>query len=88
MIQNKFPILKAIRQKNSQALKEALKKVLNSEKISELEFKKVWLENLEKNPEIFSKGWYEPPPDGIIVLFGDEQNIDRVSPKSIRPEEF
>lgn len=87
-ISEKFSILKSLRQKNAQALKDTLQQALKSEKISELKFKNIWLENLEQNPEIYSKGWYDPPPDGITVLFAGEQNLSRVSPKSIRPEEF
>ncbi len=85
---NKFQVLKRIRKNTVDSLLTTLEKAINMGKISELEFKNIWLENLEKNPEIFSKGWYDPPPDGVIVLFGDEKNVDRVSPKSIRPEQF
>jgi hypothetical protein len=41
---------------------------------------------MQKNKHIFPDGWYTPPPHGIIALFADDTNIDRVNFQSVRPE--
>lgn len=82
-------IIKKTRKFASDTLLKTLEDVLRSgEQISELGFKKKWLENLRANAQIFPEGWYMPPPDGITVLFGDEDNPDRINFDSLRQEKY
>ncbi len=86
---NKLDIIKQTRSISSNTLLETLKKLLQSDKkISEAYFRDQWLESLRRHPEIFSDGWYNPPPNGISVLFGTEDNTRRTSFKSLRPQEY
>lgn len=50
--------------------------------ISEKVFQNKWYENLRKNTNIIADGWYNPPPKGMAVLFGQ-----RVSFNSLRKKE-
>jgi hypothetical protein len=58
-----------------------------SHKVSEVNFKNQWLKELERS---YFKGfigcWYDPPPGGIAVLFGDENNYERVNYPSLRSD--
>jgi hypothetical protein len=72
----------------SQSLLKALTQLLQSgEQISEVSLRDKWLEEMRKNTDIFSDGWYNPPPYGISVLFGTDDNFDRVSLSTLRPSE-
>lgn len=57
--------------------------------ISEVQFRDWWLDELNKSKEIvLGGGWYDPPPYGIGVLFGDEKHFERVSYSTLRPEYY
>lgn len=44
--------------------------------ISEIDFKNEWYHNLEKQNDIIADGWYNSPPKGMSVLFGDRVSFD------------
>ncbi len=85
----KFDVLKKTRQLTADALALTLKELMGgSEPISETAFANKWYKHLKANPNIFPEGWYMPPPHGIEVLFGTQEQVARVSPKSARVKEF
>lgn len=86
---DKLEICKRTRQIASNTLFASLQKALSSSKpFSEAEFARVWLENLRMHQDIFSDGWYIPPPHGIGVLFGEVDRDSRQNYKSLRPQEM
>ena len=85
----KLGICKQTRTVAIKALEITLSQVLKTKKqISEVGFRDLWLKELRKNFAVFADGWYIPPPHGISVLFGTDENIQRVNTTSIRPPEF
>lgn len=56
--------------------------------ISEAQLRDDWLAEMRKNTKLYPDGWYDPPPSGIGVLFGTEENYSRMNYKSLRPEEM
>jgi len=56
--------------------------------ISEANLRDVWLVEMRKSSIIFPDGWYFPPPNGIGVLFGTEEDYGRMNYQSLRPEEI
>lgn len=66
---------------------QAMSKILQMDKLSEIEFCQQTAEQLYKSPN-WARGWYDPPPKGIAALFGPEDNISRVAYDSLRKEEF
>ncbi len=86
---DKLQICKDTRKIASESLTRVLKEaLLSQEKISEADFANKWLGQLRKNKEIFSEGWYTPPPHGMGVLFATETNFDRISFKSLRDKKY
>lgn len=85
----KLEICKSTREIAADALYQILTKVLKTnKKVSEIDLQNLWLKEMQKNKTIFPNGWYDPPPYGIAVLFGNDKKIDRVNYKTIRPKEF
>lgn len=80
-------ICKQTRKIATNALAQTLKKALKNNRISEKQFRDLWLEELRKSPKLFPSGWYVPPPNGLIVLFASTKNPKRVLYPSMRPEE-
>lgn len=67
-----------------------LQDVLNySRKVSEQQFKTRWLKELNRS---YTKGfiscWYDPPPEGIAVLFSTEENHNRINYSTLRPKDY
>lgn len=61
--------------------------VYSPHKVSESKFRNTWLKELERSyPKGYIDCWYDPPPDGIAALFGDEKNFERVNYPNLRPE--
>ena len=86
---NKLTICKDTRQIGAKALASALTQLLNQNNpISEVLLRDVWLMELRKYQSVFPDGWYEPPPHGIGVLLGTDEDIERVSPKSLRIHDY
>lgn len=85
---DKLKICKQTRKIAADSLYTVLKKLLYSNKpISEVMLRNAWLKEMQKNKNIFPEGWYQPPPYGIIILFADDQKIERINYKSARPED-
>lgn len=51
---------------------------------SEVQFRDLWISQLQKNKNIFSEGWYQPPPYGIGMLIGDTTKKSRTNYPSLR----
>ncbi len=84
---DKLEICKKTREIAATSLYKTLEKVLNTrKKISESEFRDLWLSELRKQKSIFLDGWYISPPHGIGVLFATDKNPQRISHKSLRPK--
>ena len=66
-------------------LKELLQ---NDSHISEMNLCDAWKNNLRIYKNMFPDGWYIPPPHGFAVLFSDEQHLERINFKSLRPEMY
>lgn len=64
------------RQKAFTSFYNTLDKLYGRKDITEKEFKSKWQENLEKETNILADGWYNPPPNGMAVLFGDRVSFD------------
>jgi len=85
---DKLEICKQTRKFAAQSLYIVLKKLLKSQKpISEVILRDIWLSEMRKNKNIFPDGWYTPPPHGMIILFGDDKNIQRFDYRNARQEE-
>lgn len=86
---DKLNICKKTRKIASNTLLITLKKLLSSNKpISEVLLRDTWLKELRKHKEIFPDGWYNPPPHGICVVFGNEDAFERINLESMRWEKF
>lgn len=85
-ITNKLKICKQTRKIAADSLYVALKELLETKKeISEVILRNSWLSEMRKYENIFSDGWYIPPPHGIGVLFGSIDRKSRQNYKSLRP---
>lgn len=56
--------------------------------VTEVTFRDAWLDRLRATEQLTSNGWYEPPPLGMAVLFGHDEDPRRVSFKSLRLPEY
>lgn len=55
--------------------------------ITERQIKDAWLAQLQKDETIHASGWYNPPPDGILLAFGSpDDGYERIAQPSFRPE--
>jgi hypothetical protein len=54
--------------------------------VTERRFRDDWLGRLAERPEITANGWYDPPPDGVAVLFATEDEPARTQFSSLRPK--
>src|SRR6266498_842465 len=85
---NKLEICKKTRKFAARSLYTVLKKLLESQKpISEVTLRDAWLAEMRKNKNIFSEGWYSPPPYGMAVIIGGNGKDSRRNYKSLRPAE-
>lgn len=67
---------------------EILKKSLvGIDNLSEYEVREKILLEMQKYPELFSGGWYNPPPSGIVVLFGDKP-YNRLQYDTLRKKDY
>lgn len=87
-IENKLESCRLARSIATKSLYTALSNLLNSEEpISEAKLRDAWLQEMIKEDAIFPEGWYWPPPHGIGVLFGTE-NDSRLDYDSLRPDQI
>lgn len=56
--------------------------------VTELEFRDLWLKNIAAGGTVIADGWYNPPPRGAAVLFGEKNNPGRISFSSLREKKF
>ncbi len=78
-----------VRQFASQTCLYTFQKVLKlPSKVSEVKFRNIWLKEMYKSMDIIGDGWYDPPPNGIAVLFGSENDYKRVNYLNLRPKEY
>jgi hypothetical protein len=59
-----------------------------SDHVSELEFSQAWLKRLREDESLFPEGWYQPPPSGAVVLFGQPPMFERLQFSSLRAQEY
>lgn len=64
------------RQKAFNSLCITLEKLYDKQSISEKDFKNEWYNNLTKENNIIADGWYNPPPNGMAILFGNRVSFD------------
>ncbi|NTU73206.1 hypothetical protein HGB07_03485, partial [Candidatus Roizmanbacteria bacterium] len=60
----------------------------SSHPVSETQFRDGWLKELRKNKDIYTDGWYIPPPHGMILIFDTDDNGSRVGASSFRPPDL
>ena len=86
---NQLEACKKTRKVAIDALYKTLKFTLESkELVSEALFRDKWLENLRKSKNIYSDGWYIPPPSGMAVLFGPPIKGGRTYYEHLRVEKM
>ena len=72
-IERKIIICKSTRSHALRCLKRVLEQALHSTKpVVEAEFRDQLLHELRTSAKIYPDGWYEPPPQGVAVLFGTD----------------
>jgi len=83
---DKLKVCKRTREIAAKAFLISFKKLINHKsKISEVNLRNNWLNELRKNKNIFPDCWYAPPPHGIAVLFSSESSYERTNYQSLRP---
>lgn len=71
----KIEICKQIRELTSKALFDVLEPIIKENQApSEAEIRDLWLAQLRKNNAIFEDGWYSPPPHGVGLLIGSDND--------------
>jgi len=86
---DKLEICKRTRKFAADSLYTVLKELLSSnEPISEVMLRDTWLSEMRKNKNIFPDGWYIPPPHGMGVVFGTENDPERTNFPSLRQKDF
>jgi hypothetical protein len=87
----RIKICKRTREYSQKSFFNILQKILdNNLNPSETEIRDMWIFELRKNDAVLKDGWYLPPPHGIGILIGtdnDGQN-SRLNYKSLRPQEI
>jgi len=87
----KIEICKRTREYAQKSLLKVLQEILdNNLKPSEAEIRDMWIFELRKNNAIFKDGWYSPPPHGIGILIGTDEDGERsrLNYKSLRSKEI
>jgi hypothetical protein len=70
-------------------LAQAANNILQSNNnISEQQFAALLKAQFKNNNNLHSKGWYEPPPDGISALFSSSDNFNRLQYDTLRKQQF
>lgn len=75
-IDNDSLIFNITRKKAFDSLNNTLIELYGKDNISEKYFKDVWQKNLNKEKDIIADGWYNPPPKGMSILFGNRVSFD------------
>ena len=75
-LKNELLPFNMVRQKAFNSLCITLEKLYGKQSISEKDFKNEWYNNLTKENNIIADGWYNPPPKGMAILFGNRVSFD------------
>ncbi|MFA5750888.1 MAG: hypothetical protein WCX79_01830 [Candidatus Paceibacterota bacterium] len=67
--------------------KETLNELEGKKGVSEILFRDLWLEKARSTSALTKNGWYTPPPDGIAILFGSDEDVERINFDSLRKKE-
>ncbi len=79
-------IVKQSKLQTGQSLAQALK-TLGEKPFSEQALSRVFKSEIAADSAFYEDGWYDPPPGGVISLFGKpEDNYTRICEPSFRPE--
>jgi hypothetical protein len=71
-----------------ETFRATLAELLGQNGVTELRFRDEWLARLREQPQLTLSGWYEPPPQGIAVLFGHDDSEVPFSFASLRPSAY
>lgn len=75
-----------LKEQSGSALANALEG-LRGTRFSEKDLAAAWLSKLRETGLFYEEGWYAPPPDGVIALFGKARDgFKRINEPSFRPE--
>jgi hypothetical protein len=77
--------LHRMRQRTSTMLEATLR--VAPQRVTEAELRDAWAERLYSAPGLAARGWYAPPPEGIIVISDVAPSYERMSQASFRPPE-
>lgn len=72
----KEKIFNSARQKAFESFDMTLNSLYGRKNISEKMFKDEWQKNLKQETSLIADGWYNPPPKGMAVLFGNRVSFD------------
>jgi len=67
-----------------ETFKETLNELKGKEDITEIIFRDHWLEKIKNIPNLTINGWYNPPPQGVSILFALDNDIKRINFDSLR----
>lgn len=84
-MEDRINICAAIRAKMSNGVAELL---MQPKDFSEIEFRDTLREKIEADKSLWPRGWYEPPPVGIAILFSNSDDYRRLQFDTLRKEEF
>lgn len=73
---NNSIIFNTARKKAFNSLNNTLVQLYGKNNVSEKDFKELWQKNLIKEKDIIADGWYNPPPKGMSILFGNRVSFD------------
>ena len=85
---NKELIFNNCRQKAFLSFEKTLDSLYGKDNITEIEFQKEWFKNLEQEENVIADGWYNPPPYGMAVLFGDRVSFDSLRNEDNWPKDI
>ncbi len=67
---------------------ETLNELRGQSGVTEIGFRDAWRARLHADERLTTNGWYDPPAEGMAVLFADEIDVRRVCFESLRLEAF
>lgn len=71
-----------------ETFQETLAEVFEQDGISESEFAARWLHRLNDCGNLSINGWYDPPPNGLAVLFARADKPERLAFESLRLPQY